>query len=221
VAVLATGDELVEAGAPLAPGQIHNTNGVALAALAVRAGAEVVLRATVADDRAATEVALAGALDAADVLLVSGGVSVGPHDHVKPALTGLGVEERFWRVQLKPGKPTWFGVRGDKLVLGLPGNPVSALVTFVLFGAPALRALQGAPPLPARRHARFAEPVQRLPDREQAVRVRLEEGPGGTVATPTGAQGSHRLSSMLGAGALAMVPAGEGTETEAQLEPLL
>jgi molybdopterin molybdotransferase len=220
VAVLATGDELVEAGAALAPGQIHNTNGVALAALTAGAGAEVVLQATVADDRAATDAALAGALDAADVVLVSGGISVGPHDHVKPALTGLEVQERFWRVELKPGRPTWFGVRGDTLVLGLPGNPVSAFVTFVLFAAPALRALQGAPALLPRRHARFSEPVARLAQREQAVRVAVDERADGVVATPTGAQGSHRLSSMLGAGALAMVPAGEGTASDADLEPL-
>ena len=220
VAVLATGDELVEAGKALAPGQIHNTNGVALAALAARAGAEVVLQATVADDRAATDAALAGALDAADVVLVSGGISVGPHDHVKPALTGLGVQERFWRVELKPGRPTWFGVRGDTLVLGLPGNPVSAFVTFVLFAAPALRALQGAPALLPRRRARLSEPVAKLAEREQAVRVRVDERADGVVATPTGAQGSHRLSSMLGAGALAMVPAGEGTASDADLEPL-
>ena len=220
VAVLATGDELVAAGAPLAPGQIHNTNGIALSALAARAGADVVLQATVPDDREATDIAVAGAIEAADVMLVSGGVSVGPHDHVKPALAGLGVQERFWRVELKPGKPTWFGTRDDRLVLGLPGNPVSSYVTFVLFAAPALRALQGAEPLPARRRARLAERVPRLPDREQAVRVRVDERDDGPVATPTGAQGSHRLSSMLGAGALAMVPAGEGEATEAELEPL-
>ncbi|HEX3317662.1 MAG TPA: gephyrin-like molybdotransferase Glp [Solirubrobacteraceae bacterium] len=220
VAVLTTGDELVPAGAPLAPGQIHNTNGVALAALAGRLGAEVVQQDTVADDRAATDAALAGALEAADVVLLSGGVSVGPHDHVKPALAGLGVQERFWRVELKPGRPTWFGVRGDRLVFGLPGNPVSAAVTFVLFAAPALRAQQGAPPLPQRRRARLAERVDRLRGREQAVRVRVEERTDGPVATPTGAQGSHRLSSMLGADALAMVPAGEDDVTEVDLEPL-
>ena len=220
VAVLATGDELVPAGTPLAPGQIHNTNGISLAALATLVGGEVVVQGTVPDDRTATDVALSGALDAADVLLVSGGVSVGPHDHVKPALVGLGVEERFWRVELKPGKPTWFGARDDRLVFGLPGNPVSALVTFALFAAPALRALQGAPPLPARRRARLTEPVRRQPDREQAVRVGVEERSDGVFATPTGAQGSHRLSSMLGADALAMVPAGEGEADAADLEPL-
>jgi molybdopterin molybdotransferase len=220
VAVLATGDELVEAGASLGPGQIPNTNGIALAALAARAGGEVVLQAAVADDRQATDAALAGALHAADLVLVSGGVSVGPHDHVKPALAGLGVQQQFWRVALKPGKPTWFGARDDRLVLGLPGNPVSAYVTFVLFAAPALRALQCAEPLPPRRRARLAEPVRRLSDREQAVRVSIAERDDGAVATPTGDQGSHRLSSMLGADALAMVPAGEGEAGEAELEPL-
>jgi molybdopterin molybdotransferase len=220
VAVLATGDELVEAGTPLEAGQIYNTNGVVLATLAARTGAELVLHGTVADDRAATDVALHGALEAADLLLVSGGVSVGPHDHVKAALAGLGVEERFWRVALKPGKPTWFGTRQDRLVLGLPGNPVSVFVCFVLFAAPALRALQGAPPLPARRPARLAELVRRIPDREQAVRVRVEERRDGALASPTGPQGSHRLSSMLGADALAMVAAGEGAAEEAELEPL-
>jgi molybdopterin molybdotransferase len=211
VAVLATGDELVEAGTPLQPGQIHNTNGVALAALAAGAGAEVVLQATVTDDRAATDLALAGALDAADVVLVSGGVSVGPHDHVKPALHELGVEERFWGVRLRPGKPTWFGTRGPTLAFGLPGNPVSAMVTFQLFARPALLALQGAEPGPPRATATLEEPVARNPQREQAIRVRLLQSDNGLVATPTtGAQGSHVLTSMLGADALAFIAPGEG-----------
>jgi molybdopterin molybdotransferase len=211
VAVLVTGDELVPAGAPLRAGQIHNSNGVALRALAEREGAVVVADGLVPDDRAATERALRDALDGgADVVLISGGVSVGPHDHVKPALETLGVQERFWRVALKPGKPAWFGTRGPTLVFGLPGNPVSAFVCFVLLARPALRALQGVEPRP-RERAALAEPVRRARDRAQAVRVALASGPDGTVAArPTGPQGSHMLSSLLRADALALIPAGEG-----------
>ena len=142
VAVVATGDELVEPGAALGPGQIRNSNLYALAAQAERAGATVCMREQVGDDFDETRQALARAVDSADVVCVSGGVSVGPHDHVKPALAGLGVEERFWGVRLQPGKPTWFGTtREGRLVFGLPGNPVSAMVTFHLFARPAVRAL--------------------------------------------------------------------------------
>jgi molybdopterin molybdotransferase len=210
VAVLATGDELVAPGADLGPGQIHNSNAVALSALAAGNGGEVVRGEAVPDDREATEAILAGALDEADVVAVSGGVSVGPHDHVKPALTTLGVEERFWRVALKPGKPVWFGTRGPKLVFGLPGNPVSAVVCFLLFVRPALRALQGAEPLPPPEMARLAEDVPRNPFRLEAVRVALDNGDDGVArARPTGAQGSHLLSSLLGADALALIPPGD------------
>jgi len=212
VTVVATGDELVAPGAQLAPGQIHDSNAITLAALARRAGAEVAPTGRAADTREAVEATLAAALDEADVLVVSGGVSVGPHDHVKPALQALGVEQRFWRVALRPGKPTWFGTRGRRLVFGLPGNPVSSMVTFHLFARPALLALQGAPyasgPL---RTARLTEAVPRSPERDEAVRVRLAGGADGSLtATPTGPQGSHVLTSMLGADGLALVEAGEG-----------
>jgi len=209
VAVLCTGDELRPAGSALAPGQIHNSNGPMLAALAAQAGAEVVAAATIGDARAATEAALAAALQQADLTILSGGVSVGPHDHVKPALAALGVGERFWRVDLQPGKPTWFGTRGAQLVLGLPGNPVSSFVTFVLFARPALHALQGAPPLPARELAALTAAVPRR-GRTQALRVRLDAADGTLRATPTGAQGSHVTASLAGADALAFVAAGEG-----------
>jgi len=211
VVVLGTGDELRAPGEPLGPGEIHNSNAVGLAALAHRAGAEVLSVGRVADTPAATQAALREALEAADVVVVSGGVSVGPHDHVKPALDAVGVAERFWGVALKPGKPTWFGTHEDgTLVFGLPGNPVSALVTFGLFAQPALCALQGADPALDSLPAALAEPVPREAHREQAVRVRLERVGGKLNAIPTGPQDSHILSSLLGAGGLALIPAGEG-----------
>ena len=113
VVVLATGDELVAPGGPLGPGQLHNSNAATLAALATQAGAQVLRTGVVADTEAATRAAIAAALDETDVLVLSGGVSVGPHDHVKPALQALGVDEVFWRVALRPGRPTWFGTRDE------------------------------------------------------------------------------------------------------------
>ena len=210
VAVLVTGDELVAPGTPLAPGQIRNSNGYAIAAQASRAGARVLSPRIVRDDRGATEAALGEALDSADVVCVSGGVSVGPHDHVKPALAALGVEERFWGVKLKPGKPTWFGVRDGKLVFGLPGNPVSAMVTFHLFARPALRRLAGADPSDTRTTAIADVALPRAPERDQVVRCRLSLGDDGWHVQPTKAQGSHVLSSMLDAQAFALVEAGDG-----------
>ncbi|MFL5826873.1 MAG: gephyrin-like molybdotransferase Glp [Thermoleophilaceae bacterium] len=211
VAVLATGDELVPPGEPLGPGQIRDSNAIALAAQAESAGARVVERATVRDEPAATTAALGQALGSADVVCVSGGVSVGPHDHVKPALRELGVEEVFWGVRLKPGKPTWFGTAPGKLVFGLPGNPVSAMVTFHLFARPALRALQGGDAGDVRVRAVLDAPIERNPARDQAIRCRVEARDDGFHVEPTKEQGSHVLTSMLGAGALALVPAGEGS----------
>lgn len=207
LAVITTGDELVPPGTPLSPGQIHDSNGPTLSALAARAGAEVVGHGHAVDDPEATRAVITEALDAADVLVLAGGVSVGPHDHVKPALDALGVREILWRVALKPGKPTWLGERDGKLVLGLPGNPVSAYVTFLLFARPALNALQGADASVPRTTATLATAIPRNPERDEMVRVHRNDD--GTVA-PTGPQGSHVLSSLLGADALAIVPRGEG-----------
>ena len=210
VSLLVTGDELVEPGHPLGPGQIYSSNGFALAGQITAAGAELVRRASVPDSAEATHAAIEQALFRADVLIASGGVSIGPHDHVKGALRELGVEERFWGVSLRPGKPTWFGTRADVLAFGLPGNPVSAMVTFQLFVRPALAALQGADPAAARARATLDEAVERNPKREQAVRVRLTHADDGLHALTTGEQGSHMLTSMLGADGLALVAAGDG-----------
>jgi len=209
-AILVTGDELTEPGRALRPGGIYSSNGWALAAQVERAGGLVVRRETVPDEAAGTREALAAGLDSAGVVIVSGGVSVGPHDHVKPALAELGVEERFWGVRLRPGKPTWFGTRGDTLVFGLPGNPVSAMVGFQLFARPALAAMQGADASARRSRATLDEPIPRHGTREQAVRVHLEVSDDGWHARTTGPQGSHMLTSMLGATALARIAPGEG-----------
>lgn len=213
VSVLATGDELKAAGEPLGPGEIHNSNTPMLTGLARHAGAQTTAPQRLPDSREATHSGLGAALAQAEMVIVSGGVSVGPHDHVKPALAELGVQEVFWSVALQPGKPTWFGtLDGGRLVFGLPGNPVSAVVTFSLFVLPALQRLQGQT---TRRmidaEAVLDTEVRRNPGREQAVRVVLQREPGKTTATPNSAQGSHMLTSLLGADALAMIPAGTGT----------
>jgi molybdopterin molybdotransferase len=195
-----------------------------LAALAAHSGAQTSPVRRLPDDRAATDAALGAALEQSDLVIVTGGVSVGPHDHVKPALAALGVTERFWGVSLQPGKPAWFGTRDRKLVFGLPGNPVSAVVTFALFAYPAIVKLLGAriePPLDS--EAVLGVSVARNPAREQAIRVRLQRRTGDTIAVPNGPQGSHILSSLLGAHALARIPAGDGdlaAGSRVALEPL-
>jgi molybdopterin molybdotransferase len=214
VSVLCTGDELRAPGEPLGPGEIHNSNAPMLTGLARRAGAVAAPAGRLPDDRDATTRGIGAALAQSDVVIISGGVSVGPHDHVKPALDALGVHEVFWSVALQPGKPTWFGLPSERhpLVFGLPGNPVSAVVTFSLFVAPARAALQGAPsPAPPRPTAVLGIEVARNPRRDQMFRVRLEDDGDGVRAYPNRAQGSHILTSLLGADALALIPAGEGT----------
>lgn len=210
VAVLVTGDELTEPGIELAPGGIYSSNAFALGGLVERSPATLLSRITVRDSADHTREAIGRALHEADVTCISGGVSVGPHDHVKPALQELNVAERFWGVALRPGKPTWFGSHENGLVFGLPGNPVSAMVTFLLFVRPALLAMQAAPADVTKVSAELDDPVPLLAAREQAVRVRLSARDDGWHASTTGAQGSHVLTSMLGAEGLAMIPRGEG-----------
>ncbi len=210
VGLVVTGDELVGAGRRLRPGEIHDSNAVALAAQATRAGADVVSSRRVGDSHAATVEALEHAVQASELVCVAGGVSVGPHDHVKAALAELDVRERFWGIAIKPGKPTWFGSTDGTLVLGVPGNPVSAMVIFHLLGRPALRALAGADPRATRTTAVLDSPVRRSPAREQALRCRIRADGDGWHVEPAESQGSHVLTSMLRAGALAMIPSGDG-----------
>jgi molybdopterin molybdotransferase len=204
--VLTTGDELLEPGDALRPGGVRNSNAYSIPSMALGAGAEVAAVETVRDDPAATRAAIEAALQG-DIAVISGGVSVGQHDHVKSALDALDVEQVFWRVALKPGKPTWFGVApGGALVFGLPGNPVSAMVTFLLFARPAIRALLGAGERVGRASAILDEDLPKSPGRAHAVRCSLELRDDGWHARPTGNQDSHVLTSMLGADALAIVP---------------
>jgi molybdopterin molybdotransferase len=212
VNLLTTGDELQEPGEPLRPGAIRNSNAYSVAGLIRRSGAVQGTVEIVPDDRDATADALARALTG-DVVVISGGVSVGPHDHVRPTLAALGAEEVFWGVALRPGKPTWFGIAPSGcLVFGLPGNPVSAMITFLLFVRPAIRAMLGASPTQAdRATAVLDSDYPKQPGRAHVVRCRLELRDDGWHATPTKDQGSHVLTSMLGADALAIIPATSGT----------
>jgi molybdopterin molybdotransferase len=205
-AVLTTGTELRRPGEPLARGEIYESNGPMLAALLGSAGAEVVPLASVRDDEAAHRAAIEQALEH-DVLVTSGGVSVGPHDLVRRIEAELGVEEVFWGVSVKPGKPLAFGVRGQTLVFGLPGNPVSALVCSVLFVLPALRALQGErDAAPRYLVGALAGSVQPDPRRDELVRARLE--PAGRLEPLSGRE-SHMIVRAAEANALIYVPAGE------------
>ncbi len=216
VAVLTTGDELLAPAEALRPGGVRNSNAFSVPALVERSGAKVATVEVARDDPAALRAALERAFEA-DLIVVCGGVSVGEHDHVRPALAELGAEQVFWGVALRPGKPTWFGVRkggsGDgTLIFGLPGNPVSAMVTFILLARPAIRALLDAPPQdPWRTTATLDEAYEKRPGRAHAVRCRLELREDGWHARPTKDQRSHVLTSMLGADALAIVPTASGS----------
>lgn len=213
--VLSTGDELVEPGTPLQEGQIRNSNAYAVPAQAERAGAEVIRIEMVPDDHEATVEAISGGLED-DLVVICGGVSVGPHDHVKPALAELGVKELFWGVALRPGHPTWFGTKDDTLVFGLPGNPVSAMVTFHLFVRPALDELLGRQQERTRTAALMDESYRKKPGRAHVVRCRLEAREDGFHVRPTKAQGSHILTSMVGAQALALLEVDRGDVEEGE-----
>jgi molybdopterin molybdotransferase len=210
-AVLTTGTELRRPGEPLSPGQIYEANGPMLETQLRSAGADVERLPPVADDPDEHRRALEHAL-AADLAVTSGGVSVGPHDLVRQVEAELGVEEVFWRVAVKPGKPISFGVRGETLVFGLPGNPVSSLVGFELFVRPAVAALQGAAePGPVFESGRLEVPLRRNPARDELVRARRAAGADGPVLVPLSGQESHMIVRAAAADALVLVPRGEGT----------
>jgi molybdopterin molybdotransferase len=166
----------------------------------------VVLRERVPDDADATRHALARAFEAADIVLTSGGVSVGPHDHVKPSLAALGVESLFWRISAQPGKPVFAGMRGAQPVIGLPGNPLSVLVGLELLVRPAVAVLGGRSPEREVRRARLSRPLRRNAIRTRFLPVTLE----GDEARPLGAGLSHLLAASALADALVVIPPGDG-----------
>jgi molybdopterin molybdotransferase len=209
VAILATGDELAGPGQTPQLGQIRDSNSPYLAAAVARAGAEPwplgIARDNAEDLRAHLDIALS-----ADLVLTSGGVSVGTYDLVKQVLAEKGAIE-FWRVRMRPGKPLAFGPIGTTYLLGLPGNPVSTAVTFELFGRPAIRRMLGCATLdrPLVEVTLAGEAIPRI-DRRTYVRARLSSHAGQLLATPTGPQGSHIITSLLGAGALLVIHEGTG-----------
>jgi molybdopterin molybdotransferase len=204
VAIAPTGAELREGGAELGPGQIIETNGLMLRQLLDPYSADVTLLDPLPDDRRATEAALGRAGEDHDLIITTGGVSVGDHDHVRPALIARG-RVHFWRLAIRPGKPVLFGEVGRAVMLGLPGNPVSALVTFQMVAAPVLNALLGAPAAPAPGFlVPLAAPVAKSPKLREFPRVRIEAG----RALPYRDQSSNLLTSLSWADGVLDLPVG-------------
>ena len=222
VAILATGNELADLGDPLSPEKIMDTNSYAVAAQAREAGAEPILIGIAKDtpedlkERLAEALSSAsGGLGGSDVVVSSGGVSVGKYDFVKEVYQQLGIEIKFWRVSMKPGSPLAFGTCGEKLVFGLPGNPVSSMVTFELFVRPALRRMAGAAQIYRPRVlATLAEDIKKSPEKSHFLRGWVQIADQQYTVRTTGIQDSGVLSSMLAANALILLPEGR-TEFQA------
>ncbi len=215
VAFFSTGDELVGVGKPLAPGQIYDSNRYALHALLAHQGVEAHDLGVIADDREAVRAAFARAAELADLVITTGGVSVGEADYVTETLEEMG-EINFWRMAMKPGKPLAFGRLGRAWFFGLPGNPVSVMATYYQFVLPALRKMQGqAARAPLLLPARCGETLRKAAGRTEFQRGILKpDESGGLVVFSTGEQGSHLLSSMSRANCFILLPAeSTGAET--------
>lgn len=209
VGILSSGEELVAPGTPLQPGQIYDANAPSLAAAVAEAGGYPVLRARVGDDPDAVAQGLTEAAADADVVLTSGGVSVGRHDHIRGAIERLGRLD-FWRIAMQPGKPLAVGVVNGRTVIGLPGNPVSALVVTELLVRPLIRAALGMAG-DGRLHAQAVldEDLRKDPERAAYLRVRVRKTDAGWAARPAGGQLSSQLRALAAANGLLVVPQGE------------
>jgi molybdenum cofactor synthesis domain-containing protein len=224
VVVLSTGTELVEPGErELEPGEIYDSNSFAVMAQAHEVGARARRITAASDDAEVLRNAVKEALETADVVVTSGGVSVGEKDLVKGTMLELGVEQVFWGVKFKPGKPLFFGVREGASVFGLPGNPVSAMVCFELFVRPALMKMMGREDRGRpRTQVYFEEDVKNSFGRMHAMRVSLEQTEKGWLARSVGAQGSGLVSSLTKADALALIgPESEGVKAGEPVEAIV
>ena len=222
-AYFSTGDELRRPGRPLSEGQIYDSNRIILDCLLRERGIEPIDLGVIPDDRDAVRSALREAAGMADAILTSGGVSVGEADFVKDALAELGAVG-FWRIAMKPGKPLAFGRVNDAVFFGLPGNPVSTLVTFYQFALPALQKMMGMKPIaPLLLHATSATALKKSPGRTEFQRGWLATADDGSlVVTSTGEQGSHRLTSMSRANCFILLDtdcAGVEAGTLVQVQP--
>jgi molybdopterin molybdotransferase len=224
VAVLSTGSELVEPGTrDLEPGEIFDSNSYAIVAAAREAGADARRLYAASDEADTLRAAIEEALRTADVVVTSGGVSVGEKDLVKSTMLDLGVEQVFWGVKFKPGKPLFYGTRGETRLFGLPGNPVSAVVCFDLFVRPALMVMMGRGDRSRPRvSVYFERDVVNKFGRLHAMRVSLKRTEKGWLAESVGAQGSGLVSSLTKADALALVgPASEGIAAGEPVEAIV
>ena len=209
VAVISTGDELVDIDGTVTPGKVVNSNSYSLAALVREAGGIPRMLGITDDTKEATIAAFESALQS-DFVVSSGGVSVGAYDFVKDALDALGASTKFWQVSMKPGKPVVLSSLRDRLVFGLPGNPVSCMVSFLLFVAPSLRKAMGQVKqlIPPTVTGKLAGNLKSRGDRRAYQRVRVVTRGGELIAMPMAAQGSGVSTSMVGANAFAVVEAG-------------
>ena len=206
VGIFSTGDELADAGSALGPGQIYDSNRFALAALMTHRAVDLTDLGRLPDDPEPIPATLVDAAKHQDVIVTSGGVSVGDADYVRDVVASLG-DLDFWRVALKPGKPLAVGRIDRALFFGLPGNPVSTIVTYLLFVAPAIDQLSGtAPRQPIPVPAKLARPIAHRQGRREYVRAEISSVHGDVVATPTGDQSSNRLSTFAEANGLIVVP---------------
>jgi len=220
VVIFSTGDELRGIGETLGEGDIYDSNRYTLRALLSRLNIDLIDRGVIRDDPQEIGDALQQASESADMVITSGGVSVGEADFVKQKLDELG-EVGFWKIAMKPGKPLAFGKLGRAFFLGLPGNPVSVMATFILFARPALQQMQGTQvEAPLRLKATLACDIKKAPGRRDYQRGILSQNPDGTLeASTTGIQGSHMLSSMSQANCFIVIPQESGSmSTGAEVE---